>query len=205
MRKIREVLRLRAEGLSTREIGRSLNLGRGTVANYCKRIALAGFSWPLPDNVSDVDLERRLFPHCMSRTSRAPQPDWRYIHSELRRDGVTLQLLWMEYREVHTDGYGYSHFCDLYSKWEGKRSPSMRQRHPAGERLFVDYAGATIDITDSKTGEVRPAQLFVAALGASNDTYVEARWSQQLPDWISSHVRAFEYFGGVPAQVVCEI
>lgn len=124
------------------------------------------------------------------------------MHAELRRKGVTLLLLWQEYREVHPDGYGYSRYCELYTRWEGKLSPVMRQRHPAGERLFVDYAGHTVDVIDPRTGEVRTAQIFVATLGASNYTYVEATWTQNLPDWISSHVRAFAFFGGVPAQVV---
>jgi transposase len=126
-------------------------------------------SWPLPDDVSDGDLERMLFPRSAGdvRGSFA-QLDWAYIHAELRRKGVTLALLWEEYRAVHPDGYGYSRFCELYTRWEGKLSPVMRQRHAAGERLFVDYAGATIDVACPETGEVRQAQLFVAALGASN-------------------------------------
>ena len=133
-----------------------------------------------------------------------PQPDWALVHRELRRKGVTLALLWEEYRAVHPDGYGYSRFCELYTRWEGRLSPVMRQRHPAGERLFVDYAGMTIDVVCPETGEVRSAQLFVAALGASTYTYVEATWSQKLSDWISSHARAFTFFGGVPAQVVSD-
>lgn len=125
-------------------------------------------------------------------------------HAELRRKGVTLGLLWQEYREVHPDGYGYSQYCARYSAWEGKLSPVMRQRHPAGERLFVDYAGQTVEVICPETGEVRSAQVFVAALGASNYTYVEASWTQSLPDWISSHVRAFAFFGGVPAMIVSD-
>ena len=126
------------------------------------------------------------------------------MHGELRRKGVTLSLLWEEYRAAHPNGYGYSRFCELYTRWEGKLSPVMRQRHPAGERLFVDYAGATMDVVCPQTGEVRTAQLFVATPGASSYTYVEASWTQSLPDWISSHVRAFGFFGGVPAQVVSD-
>lgn len=117
---------------------------------------------------------------------------------------MTLALLWQEYREVHPDGYGYSQYCARYSAWEGKLSPVMRQRHQAGERLFVDYAGQTVDVICPETGEVRTAQIFVAALGASNDTYVEAGWTQRLPDWISSHVRAFAFFGGVLAMIVSD-
>ena len=205
MRKIREALRLEASGLSTRAMASSLAVGRTTLREYLGRARRAGLSWPLPDGLSDSALEERLFP----RTPRAanvspPQPNWTDVHGELRRKGVTLALLWEEYRGVHPDGYGYSRYCELYTRWEGKLSPVMRQRHPAGERLFVDYGGTTIDIVCPKTGEIRTAQLFVATLGASNYTYVEASWTQTLPDWISSHVRAFEFIGGVPVQVVCD-
>ncbi|MCI5096728.1 MAG: IS21 family transposase [Rhodobacteraceae bacterium] len=203
MRKIRDVLRLSAEGLSTRQMASSLAIGRTTLRGYLDRARDAGLSWPLPPEMSDAELEERLFARSVLATQRrASQPDWPYVHRELRRKGVTLSLLWEEYRADHPDGYGYSRFCELYTRWEGKLTPVMRQRHPAGERLFVDYAGATIDVVDPKTGEVRAAQLFVATLGASNFTYTEATWSQALPDWISSHVRAFSFFGGVAAQVV---
>ena len=205
MRKIREALRLAASGLSTRSMASSLGVGRTTLREYLSRARSAGLSWPLPDDLSDSALEELLFPRSPSVTRGAfPQPDWTYVHNELRRKGVTLALLWEEYRTVHRDGYGYSRYCELYTRWEGKLSPVMRQRHPAGERLFVDYGGTTVDIICPKTGEIRTAQLFVATLGASNYTYVEASWTQSLPDWISSHVRAFEFFGGVPVQVVCD-
>ena len=115
---------------------------------------------------------------------------------------MTLSLLWEEYRTVHRDGYGYSRFCDLYRDWRGRLAPTMRQTHVAGDKLFVDYAGATADVIDVLTGEVRTAQIFVATLGASSYTYAEATWTQTLPDWIGSHSRAFAYFGGVPRQVV---
>ena len=203
MRKIREALRLRADGFSGRRVAQSLSLGRATVSDYFRRADVEGLSWPLPADLLDADLEQRLFPHVPGEVRRGvPQPDWTYVHAELRRKGVTLSLLWEEYRGVHPDGYGYSRYCELYTRWEGKLLPVMRQRHPAGERLFVDYAGHTVDVVCSKTGEVRTAQIFVATLGASNYTYVEATWTQSLPDWISSHVRAFEFFGGVPAQLV---
>jgi transposase len=203
MRKIRDVIRLSAEGLSTRQMAASLAIGRTTLQGYLERAQEAGLSWPLPPEMSDADLERLLYPRTAREAARrAFQPDWAYVHRELRRKGVTLRLLWEEYRADNPEGYGYSRFCELYTRWEGKLTPVMRQRHPAGERLFVDYAGATIDVIDPETGEVRAAQLFVATLGASNFTYTEATWSQALPDWISSHVRAFFFFGGVAAQVV---
>ena len=205
MRKIREALRLRADGLSGRQMALSLSLGRATVSDYMRRADVAGLSWPLPADLGDGDLERLLFPRTIGDVRGShPQPDWAYTHGELRRKGVTLSLLWEEYRGVHPDGYGYSRFCELYTHWEGNLSPVMRQRHLAGERLFVDYAGATMDVVCPQTGEVRTAQLFVATLGASSYTYVEASWTQSLPDWISSHVRAFGFFGGAPAQVVSD-
>ena len=143
MRKIREALRLRADGLSGRQMALGLSLGRATVSDYLRRADVAGLSWPLPADLSDGDIERLLFPRTAGDVCGSyPQPDWAYMHGELRRKGVTLSLLWEEYRAVHPDGYGYSRFCELYTRWEGKLSPVMRQRHPAGERLFVDYAGA---------------------------------------------------------------
>lgn len=205
MRKIRDVLRLSAEGLSTRKIGVSLTIGRTTVQAYLDRAAAVDLSWPLPPDMSDTDLERLIYPRtARDIANRAAEPDWGHIHRELRRKGVTLMLLWEEYRSGHPDGYGYSRFCELYTRWEGKLSPVMRQRHPAGERLFVDYAGHTIDVIAPQTGEVRTAQVFVAVLGASNYTFVEATWTQSLPDWIASHVRAFGFFGGVTAQIVSD-
>ena len=205
MRKIREALRLRSEGFSGRKIAQSLSLGRATISDYFWRADVEGLSWPLPDDLSDAALEQLLFPRTVGDVRGSfPRPDWSYVHAELRRKGVTLFLLWEEYRGIHPDGYGYSRYCELYTGWEGKLSPVMRQRHPAGERLFVDYAGQTLDVVCSKTGEIRTVQLFVATLGASNYTYVEASWTQSLADWISSHVRAFEFFGGVSVQVVCD-
>lgn len=205
MRKIKEALRLRAEGLSGRRVAQSLSLGRATISEYFRRADVAGLSWPLPDGLSDTELEHRLYPHEPGASARQiPHPDWAYVHRELRRKGVTLALLWEEYRAVHSDGYGYSRYCELYTRWEGRLSPVMRQRHPAGERLFVDYAGHTVDVICPETGEVRTAQIFVAALGASNYAYVEASWTQSLPDWIASHVRAFDFFGGVPAMIVSD-
>ena len=205
MRKIRDVLRLSAEGLSTRQIAASLAIGRTTLRGYLDRATELGLGWPLPAEMSDTDLERCLFHRAHQNTQRIEtQPDWSYIHRELRRKGVTLSLLWEEHRSDHPEGYGYSRFCELYTRWEGKLSPVMRQRHPAGERLFVDYVGHTIDVIDPQTGEVRAAQLFVATLGASSYTFAEATWTQSLPDWISSHVRAFGFLGGVTAQVVSD-
>lgn len=206
MRKIMEALRLRAAGLSTRKIAASLSIGQSTVAEYLKRADRAGLSWPLPAGASDAELERWLFAPTGGETrSGLASPAWPAVHRELRRKGVTLSLVWEEYRAAHPDdGYGYSRFCELYRRWEGRLSPSMRQHHVAGERVFVDYAGDTLDIVDGETGAVRAAQIFVGVLGASNYTYAETSWTQGLPDWLGAHGRMLAFFGGVPEQLVCD-
>jgi transposase len=181
-----------------------MRLARSTVSDYAERAVAAGLSWPLPGELTDTALEALLFvrggPAAGAR--RKPEPDWASLHRELRRPGVTLMLLWQEYRAATPEGYGYSRFCELYEEWESRLSPVMRQVHPAGERLFVDYAGQTVDLVDGRTGEVRTAQVFVAVLGASSYTYAEATLTQTLPDWIGAHVRALAFFGGVPRQIV---
>ena len=205
MRKIREALRLRASGLTTREVGDSIGVGRTSVNEYVSRATRAGLSWPLPDDLTDAALEALLLPAPPPDAATSyPKPDWAHVHRELRRPGVTLSLLWEAYREAHPQGYGYSRFCELYRRWEGKLAPVMRQHHVAGEALYVDYAGTTFEIVGPETGELREAQFFVAALGASNLTYAEATWTQGLSDWIGSHVRAFAFFGGVPQAVVSD-
>lgn len=204
MRKIREVLRLRLEaGLSARQVAASLQMARSSVKDYERRLAAAGLGWPLPAELSDVELERRLYPpaSALPRAARAV-PDWSVLHQELRRPGVTLMLLWEEYKAAHPEGFQYSWFCEHYHAWAGKLDVVMRQSHRAGEKLFVDYAGQTVEVIEPTTGEVRAAQIFVAVLGASNYTYAEASWTQSLPDWIGAHVRAFQFMGGVPELVV---
>ena len=176
MRKIRNVLRLHADKLSRRRIAVSLNLGRTAVRDYIGRATRAGLGWPLPEDLSDEALERLLFPpprgHKRAAVpARRPPPDWPVLHRELKRSGVTLSLLWEEYRAAHPEGYGYSRFCDLYRAWRGKLKPTMRQAHLAGEKMFVDYAGTTAEVIDPLTGEIHEAQVFVATLGASSYSY----------------------------------
>ena len=204
MRKIRDVLRLRADDLSKRKIAASLSIGVTTAGDVIRRVRRAGLSWPLPGDLSDEALERLVYPPPVRAKDRRPQPEWAAVHRELRRPGVTLQLTWEEYREAHPDGYGYSRYCDLYRSWEQRLSPTMRQLHVAGERTFVDYGGTTLEVVEGTTGEVRECQLYVAVLGASSYTYAEATFSQRLVDWIGSHVRAFAFFGGVTAQTVSD-
>jgi transposase len=206
MRQVREVLRLKhVAGHSERRIAAAIGISRYTVAEYLRRAMVVGITWPVPAGLDDSALEARLFsPPFAVQESPRPQPDWPRLHAELRRPGVTLLLLWEEYRAGQPEGYGYSRFCDLYRDWRGGISPTMRQTHVAGERLFVDFAGQTVPITDPFTGAVRQAQIFVAALGASNYTYAEARWTQGLADWIGCHVNALGFFGGVTRQIVCD-
>ena len=197
MRKIHEVLRLHFEqGRSKREIARIINVSPSTVSDYVARAKLAGLSPPLPQDCDDAVLERLLFPPSEPSSVLRPTPAWPTVHKELRRKGVTLELLWQEYKSEQPEGFQYSAFCEHYRRWRQQLTTSMRQTHTPGERLFIDYAGQTVGVTDGSTGEIRTAQVFVAVLGASNYTYIEATWSQQLPDWIGSHVRALEFFGG---------
>jgi transposase len=206
MRKIRQALRLKhALGLSERQIAVSVGVSRSTVAEYLRRAGVVGITWPVPEEMDDAELERRLFtPPSFEATPARAQPDWNHVHKELKRRGVTLQLLWEEYRADHVDGYGYSRFCDLYRDWCKTVSATMRQMHAAGEKLFVDWAGDTVPVFDTATGEERRAHIFVAVLGASNYTYAEGRWSEALPEWIGAHVNAFTAIGGVPGAVVCD-
>jgi transposase len=205
MRHILDVLRLKHEArLSHRQIATSLGISLGAVTAYLQRAAAAGLAWPLPAESTEHEIEQRLFPSmAKSADPERVSPEWPLIHQELGGKGVTLQLLWEEYRAAHpTDGYSYPQFCRHYRAWCSRLKLSMRQVHKAGEKLFVDYCGPTVPVVDGGTGAVRPAQIFVAVLGHCNYTYSEATWTQTLPDWIGAHVRAFAFFGGVPQLIV---
>lgn len=203
MRKVREVLRLKhALGMSYRKISAATGVGKTQAAEYVLRAAAAGISWPVSDGIDDVELDRRLFPAAGDSTPARPAIDGPKISQELKRRGVTLALLWQEYLAEHPNGYSYTRFCELYGAWKQCISPTMRQTHVAGEKLFVDWAGDTIGVIDPATGAERRARIFVAALGASNYTYAEARWTETLPDWIGAHVNAFNAIGGVVQALV---
>lgn len=200
MRKIKEVLRLKWETqLSNRAVGRACKLSCSTVSEYVQRATRAGLSWPLPEGLGEDELYGKLFPE-RSRASQEqkPLPDWEAAHRELRKRGVTLKLLWVEYREAYPDGYQYSQYCEYYRRWSRQLQPSMRLPHKGGEELEVDYAGMTLSIVNPETGEVTQVQIFVAALAASRYTYAEAQNGQSLPNWIGGHVRTFAFFGGLP-------
>ena len=204
MRRIRDVLRLKyAQGLSERAIARSLGLGKGTVGTYLMRARSAGLAWPLPTGLSDDDLELLLFPAAPGIGDDArPVPDWAQVDRELRKPGVTRALLWEEYRAGNPEGFGYAWYCQHFEAWKGRVRPTMRQTHVGGEKVFVDYAGDTVDVFDPGTGEAQAMKLFVAAMGASNFTYAEAVASEGLEDWIGAHVRMFAFLGGVAKAIV---
>lgn len=204
MRKIKEIFRLKSElDLSARQIARSCSISHSTVLEVLRRLEEAGLSWPLSEELDDAALEKMLFPERNKHdTGSRAQPDWAEVHRELKRKGVTLQLLWQEYLKNNPGGYQYSYFCELYQKWSMKLDIPLRQTYQAGEKLFVDYAGMTIKVVDPSTGKITEAPVFVSVLGASNYTYAEATPNQELVHWIGSHVRTLEFIGGVPKYIV---
>ncbi len=204
MRRNREILRQKwALGRSHREVARSLGISLGAVSAALARARAAGLGcWEAVLALGEVELEHHLYTYGRGSSSARPLPDWGEIHTELGKKGVTLQLLHIEYLERHSDGYAYTQFCDYYRRWRKKQKRSMRQVHRAGEKLFIDYSGKKPSIVDPTTGQVREVELFVAVFGASNYTYAEATESQKSADFITSHVRAFEHFGGVAELLV---
>jgi transposase len=206
MRQIREILRQKWDlRLSHRTVGGSLGVGLGTISSVVSRAQAAGLDWAQVQGLADDALESRLYgrPEVAGQRQR-PAPDCAWIHAERRRPGVTLELLHLEYLERYPDGYRYTRFCDLYRRWLERRRLAMRQLHLAGEKCFVDYAGQKPRLIDPTTGAIIEVELFVAVLGASNYTYAEATRTQQVPEWIASHARAFAFFGGVTAAIVCD-
>lgn len=202
MKKIREILRLKYESnLSERAIAQSCRTSKTSVGRCLDKARVKGLFWPLPVDLDDETLEQLLYPTNEVKAKKALF-DWPYIHQELKKKGVTLELLWLEYKQREPNILSYSRFCYWYREFKKQLSPVMRQSHKAGEKLFVDYAGLSLAWSDTTTGEIHQAQIFVAVMGASNYTYVEATRTQSLPDWIASHVSTFEFLGGLPEIVV---
>ncbi|WP_158160874.1 IS21 family transposase [Grimontia hollisae] len=205
MRKIRDVLRLKLDArLSIRQISASTKVSVGAIQKLLQKAQTLNLAWPLPDSLTDEQLAQLFYPAADTRaSSRYQVPDWSAVHQELKHKGITKQLLWEEYTQQYPNRcYSYSQFCDRYLHWNKQQKRSMRQLHKAAEKCFIDYCGQTAPIICQSTGEVRHAQVFVAVLGASNYTYAEATESQSLPDWLQSHVRAFEFFGGTPEMLI---
>ncbi len=202
MNKVSEILRQKFElNCSYREIASSLNISVGTVCGYLDKLKKANITWPLPEGITEKELQDKFFIPTNSTSIAYVLPDWEYVHKELRKKGVTLQLLWQEYRKQHASGFSYSSFCHYYRSYIKTTNPSMRQIHKAGEKAFVDYSGMQMEWIDNN-GEIFKAEIFVGCLGASQLTFAEATATQQLDDWITSHIHMFEFFGGVPKIVV---
>lgn len=201
MRRLREILRLKYDAkLSHRAIARACAAGLGTITSALQRAAAAGVTWPLAAELDDAALEARLFARpAYNATRHRVVPDWAQLHQELKKPGVTLQLLWEEYRAAHPAGYGRTQCCAHYRRWAQKLKPSMRQVHRAGEKLFVDFSGKRPHLVDVKTGAEIPVELFVGVLGASGLIYAEATRGQDLSSWIGAHVRMLEYWQGSTA------
>lgn len=204
MSKLRHTLQLLHGGaLSTRQIGAALGISKSTVSEIASYARVAGVDWATAQSLNDDELQARLYKPPVARESRQLEPDHAHIHRELCRPGVTLQLLWEEYQQQHSgQAYKYSAFCEKYKAWARRLQRSMRQTHTGGDKLFVDYAGQTVPVVDADTGEIRPAQVFVAVLGASNYTYACATASQKATDWAASIIATLEFIGGVPRLLV---
>ncbi len=202
LRKIREILRLKFEAqLTDLAISQAVGVARSTVQECLSRARAAGVSWPLPAGLDEAGLQARLYRR-EPPVVRHPLPDFAVLQAELAQPGVTRLLLWQEYKAVHPDGWQYSVFCERYRRWLSTQSMVLRQAHAPGDKLFVDYAGQTVPVIERRTGEARPAQIFVGVLGCSNYTFAEATWTQALPEWLGSHVRALNFIGGCPAAIV---
>jgi transposase len=197
MKKIKEIARLKALGLSQRQIARSLNISKGVVHKYLSKLEDKGLQWPLQED------EERLPKTILSSKEKFVEPDYVLIYQELKVKGVTLLLLHEEYKRTYPDRhYSYTQFCCLYRRWKKAQKLSLKQIHQGGDKLFIDYAGPKVTLVDPQTGAFQQASLFVAVMGASQYTFAEATWDQSLENWLGSHVRAFQYFGGVPSLLV---
>ena len=198
MHQVREILRLRwSLGRSVRQTAASVGLSRGVVSKTTTRASLTGLNWELVCVLSDGALDERVYGKPAALTGDRAEPDPIRMHLELKRPGVTLELLHIEYKEAHPDGYQYTAFCQRYRRWLKRTAPSMRQKHVAGEKTFVDYSGVRPHYIDEATGERVYVELFVAVLGGSSLTYVEATHTQTLVDWIGSNQRMYRFVGGV--------
>jgi transposase len=203
MIRVREILRQKlVDRRSHRAIAASLSVSPGTVGGACSRAKRLELTWEQVSGMSDADLDAMLFGVRGAAALARPEPDWSFVHTELRKKSVTLTLLHLEYLEEHADGLRFSAFCDRYATWRDRQKPTMRQCHVAGDKMFVDYAGQKVRLVDAHTGEVREVELFVAVLGASNLTFAEATETQTVPDFVGSCRRSFEFFGGVTSAIV---
>lgn len=202
MVKIREILRLKSLGIGIRATASSCNCSRNTVRDVLERTELRGLTWPIPEEMDDSRLIELIYPSASAPMHRKPEPNYEHVHKELQRPHVNLRLLWTEYKQKSPDGVEYVQFCRLYNSWAAKTKAVMHIERKPGDEMFVDWAGTKMEVIDRETGEIIPAHIFVSALGKSGYPYVEAFDSENLESWITAHVHAFEYYGGVPRQLV---
>lgn len=205
MKPIRLFLQLRAEGAPERQIARTCGISRQAVKDYAFRADQAGLTWPLPNGMDDFALEARLFPSkAADDLCRHPQPDWSEVAVAMKKKGATLMVLHEEYLKQHPEGMRYARFCERYDEYRKALRTSMRFDYQGGDIAFVDYAGPTVTIHSLKDGTKAAAQIFVGVLGASSKIFAEATWSQKLENWLDSHTRMYEAWGGTPRVVVCD-
>jgi transposase len=205
VRKTKEISRLNHAGVSGRAIARVIGVSNSaSVPNALSRLRAADLAWRDVEAMTETRLEHRLYREDGTVASDPREPDWAHVRTEVGRKHVTLQLLWAEYRREHPDGYAYSWYCERYRAWRKTTDPVMRQEHTFGEKLFVDWAGDTVPIVDGDTGEITCAHLFVAVLGGSSYTYVEAFANEGIEAFLTGHANALSYFGGAPALLVCD-
>jgi len=202
MRKIKEIIRLYENNISQRDIGNSLNISKTAVQTVLNKYKLLDISFLDIENIDENDLEKIFYTNQKSDKSEKLSLDFSKINIELRKKGVTLQLLWSEYKDNNPDGLQYSRFCALYKEWTKYNTLVMRQTHKAGEKLFIDFSGLTIEWLNLEKNIIEKSEIFVSVLGASNYTFAYAVNSQSLENWIKSHVKAFEFYGGVPEILV---
>ena len=202
MVKIREILRLKSLGIGIRATTTSCNCSRNTVRDILKRAEMQGINWPLPEDMDDARLLQMLYPTAANPAHRKPEPDYEYVHRELQRPHVNLRLLWTEYKKATPDGVEYVQFCRLYNVWVAKTKAVMHIERKPGDEMFVDWAGTKMEVIDRETGEIIPAHIFVSALGKSSYPYAEAFPSECMESWITAHIHAFQYYGGIPRQLV---
>lgn len=204
MKHIKDILRLRfLTDISYRQISRALNLPSSTVSDYCKRFEITAYTIEEFLSFEDDKAYELLFPEKkVQRNTNRPKPDVVYIHQEIAKKGITFELLWQEYKELHPDGYGLSQFKEHYYRYKKRLNPTMRQRYIPAEKMFVDYSGLTMDIVDQRSGEISKAQIFVSVLGGSGYTFVDATSSQKKEEFVRSHVKAFNFYGGAPKILV---
>lgn len=202
MRKIKEILRMEFDnGISKNKIARACKIGRKTVQVYFHRFKASGLRWPLPENMSDEELEQRLFSEHKVKSNSRESLNYEYLFKEIKRSNVTLALLWEEYKQDYPDGYQYSQFCELFRRYRKTLNYSMRQDHKAGEKTFVDF-GEGLKLVDPRTGEIIPTKLFVSVWGASTLTFVRAVLGEDLANWIDVNVSALDYYGCCPKAIV---